>query len=764
MSGAKPRKPAATGSTLPAIKDWHAIAVLSTAVLVFFRDIILQKAYFWEDFLYYFYPLRSFAAVSMARGEMPLWNPYTFNGMPFQADIQTALFYIPNLVMTLFVGGADKLNFYWLELMIIAHFILAGVTMYYLARSFGLERWYALFSGLIYSLSGFMIAHTIHQVVICQVAWFPLVVMLFRRSLLERSPLHMILCGLTLGHAVLAGFPQLSLYIFFFLFLLFAFEFVSASNRGGIKAALPMIPLAAGAILIAVALTAVQLLPTLELAPLSQRAEISYQKSLEGTLTWERLIILLVPKFFGESGAQVNTFWLQVPGWYYWETCLYLGIAALVCAAFALPLIRSNRYVGFFVGISVFSLLFAVGDQFFLHRVFFDYVPGFSTFRNPARMALLMSLVVPILAGIGLERIVTRVAIDAKRLQRSVGVLAVGGIVLWAILSSGVLQPSQAGQAAQQIHSIAQSAATTALLFLLLFCGVVVAFARSVIGPTVAIGLVLCLQFVDMHIFGFQQNNSGQNPAEYFKGNGQTVNFLKGEMEKEIFRVNSRQGGAMILDRNQGMIDRMFLMEGYTPLGLQRYLPPARNWDQICEMLNVKYRIVVDEQRRTMSLGTSPKYLPRAFVVYDAMVISDEAKLKLYMGSDQFDPAKTVVLEEVPPVLAQEGGEGGSWSAAITSYRLNSIAVDVSMPRDGYLVMSEIYYPGWVATVDGAPERVYRADWNLRAIPMRSGQHKVEMKFEPEPFRSGMWISLATIGLSAVGIVYFVRKKRTPTV
>jgi len=128
----KHKQPTEEQRTLPQLRDWQAIAAICAAVAFFFRDILLAKAYFWEDFLYYFYPVRNFAAVSMAKGELPLWNPYTLNGMPFQADIQSGIFYLPNLLLTFFVSGG-RLNFYWLELEIILHYMLAGVCMYYLA-------------------------------------------------------------------------------------------------------------------------------------------------------------------------------------------------------------------------------------------------------------------------------------------------------------------------------------------------------------------------------------------------------------------------------------------------------------------------------------------------------------------------------------------------------------------------------------------------------------------------------------------------------
>ncbi|MGH9425500.1 MAG: hypothetical protein ACRD2L_04235, partial [Terriglobia bacterium] len=394
------------------------------------------------------------------------WNPYTFNGMPFQADIQTALFYIPNLLLTIFVRG-DRLPFYALEVHNILHFAVAAICMYYLAKSYGLRNFVALFSALVFGLSGFLITHAIHQTFVCQVAWLPLIVLLFRKALLERSVLSMILGAVVLSQAVLAGSPQLSLYIFSFLFVLFLFEFITSSRTSGFKSSLPMALLAGGVIIIAVALSAIQLLPTMELAGYSQRAEITYQKSLDGSLTWEQLITLVVPKFFGTMSAQGVNFW--GPGGYgqYIETCLYLGIAALVCTVLAASLIRKNRHVAFYFGVMLFAILYALGDSFILHKFFFSVVPGFEKFRNPGRMALLFTFAGALLGGFGLQRMLELVEEERRKLQRTIMVTAGCGMLIWLVAQMGIFQPTHDVRLYEQVHAMVTSEATTALILVL---------------------------------------------------------------------------------------------------------------------------------------------------------------------------------------------------------------------------------------------------------------------------------------------------------
>ncbi len=766
----KARIPAETKASqipFPTMKDWHAVLALVLLVGIYFRDIIFQKFFLWEDFLYQFYPFRHFAAVSMAHGEIPLWNPYTFNGTPFQADIQSALFYLPNVLLTLFVSG-DRLHFYWVELLTITHYALAGICMYYLARSFEIERIFALFSGIVFTFSGFMVTHAIHEVIICQVAWFPLVLLLFRKALLQRSLLHTILGGVVLGHALLAGFPQLTLYFCFFLLMFFLMEFVVAVRDEGFKPALSMILPAAGTIVFALALTGIQLLPTLELAPISQRAEISYAKSQEGALAVKQLITILVPKFFGSTHAQGSDYWGPGVYWAYWETCLYAGVVALAAMAFSFLLLRKNRYVAFFFGTILFALSFAVGDHFVLQKLFFYYVPGFDKFRNPGRMSLFFTMSIALLSGFGFQNLFRLGINETRKVVRVLAFLIAGGAIVLLIAYQGFLQPTENRAAFEQVHPLAVAETKAAAVLLAAACAVLYLSYKRKLTATIGVMLLLALQFADMHMFGFDQNNGTLSPEEYYSRTADLVSMLKSDGQKEYFRVNTRQGSAMLLDRNQGMIDRISLLEGYTPLSLQRVYPPARNWSGVCDLLNAKYRIVVDQQQRSMELGMSSTYVPRAFMVYEAAILADNGKISSFMTSDTFDPRKAVVLEEDPNFTADTAGMSGKWSANITSYGLNSLSLTVTTPVNGYLVLSEVYYPGWNAYVDGAVRKIYRADWNLRAIPVEAGNHKVDVKFEPESYHRGAMISLATVGLSAIGIVYSVMKRRkhpkpTPT-
>ena len=737
-----------------AIRDWKAPAFFAALTALFFHRILLGEAWLWEDMMYYSYPVRVFAATSMAMGHIPLWNPYTFGGMPFLADIQTTVLYLPCALLALAVRDGT-LGFWWLEAMVIAHYVLAGWAMYLFGAGLGLKRAAALLAGASYMLSGFMITHAIHQQIITMVAWYPLIALLFQRSMEPRAWRSAFGCALVLGHSTLAGYPQLSLY--FHAFLLAYFIFLVTGRYPG-KALLERdaFGAAARAALIVgagLAVAAVQLLPTNELADLSQRAQITYEKSTEGSLVVPQLLTLFQPKLFGAAGAGGNTYWGPGTYWYFWETCIYIGILPLMLALLSLLQVRRRRDVAFFWGVALFAVLFALGNNFILHPVVQRYVPGFSKFRDPARMAVLFSLAASLLAGIALQALL---APDAKaahvRLSRRwVFGIAGAGALLWLGVTSGILTAALGMPAAPALQDAVRTDAHWSLLFVAgSAAALLAALSRRLREGTAALVLPLLI-CADMYVFGGAQNTSPNDPGEYFRRSAPLVRFLRNDMRSGLFRVNTRNQYGMLMDRNQGMVDRIFTLEGYTPLVLQRANPPFTDTQRF-DLLNVKYRTAADTRTNGLTIAPNPTFMPRAFVLYRDRVSATEEELLAAIRDSTWDHRTTVLLEEPPPILPVPPPAGSGPTAQVTDYGDNRIVIDAGTPTDGILVLSEMYYPGWTATVDGAPAKILRADYTLRAIALPAGSHRVVFDFMPPPFVAGVWISGAAIVTCLAGI------------
>ena len=121
----------------------------------------------------------------------------------------------------------------------------------------------------------------------------------------------------------------------------------------------------------------------------------------------------------------------------------------------------------------------------------------------------------------------------------------------------------------------------------------------------------------------------------------------------------------------------------------------------------------------------------------------------------------TAVLERESPLHGAPPPDGKGGSVRVTAYDDNGVSLEAESPAEGILVLSEVFYPGWRATVDGAETEIMRTDYNLRGIVLPGGRHRVEFRFVPPPFVTGAWITAAALCVCVAGIV-IPRRRRTP--
>jgi uncharacterized membrane protein YfhO len=145
------------------------------------------------------------------------------------------------------------------------------------------------------------------------------------------------------------------------------------------------------------------------------------------------------------------------------------------------------------------------------------------------------------------------------------------------------------------------------------------------------------------------------------------------------------------------------------------------------------------------------------------------------MTQKEFDPRKEVLLEEMPPSLTAlspklwsvgdlplEGRGKGESEVEITSEKNNRLQLLVNSKEDNLLVLSDTYYPGWKAFVDGTPRKIYRANYGFRAVPLSAGTHRVEFVYHPLSFKLGaLFTFLGFIGCVIMTLVPWSKKPLT---
>ncbi len=311
-------------------------------------------------------------------------------------------------------------------------------------------------------------------------------------------------------------------------------------------------------------------------------------------------------------------------------------------------------------------------------------------------------------------------------------------LILFALLS-GVLLKQFPALKNEQTFANSLNQTLIMLGFILIGAGLIVLILRYPKRKLLFASLLIILAFVDLYHFGHRFGLGTIGPEQFYPPRPFITRLVE-EQKIEPFRINARAGSNMILQRNEGLIWELELLEGYTPLKLTDYvtfeIPPERRND----LLNVKYRIQIDSLRGTMSLVPNTGILPRFWLADSWIVIKERTDILKALSDTAFDYRRVVILEkETFPAPQQLSDSLLKRNVTLIKRTPDRLELEVQNNRTAILILSEIYYPEWRATVDGKPVEIIRADYCLRAIPLSPGKHRVLTWYDRT------WINLGII-------------------
>jgi hypothetical protein len=627
----------------------------------------------------------------------------------------------------------------------------------------------AVTGALAYMLSDLFVVHIGNLNLIGVAAWLPLVVLLFWRALRARSLALAAAAGLVLAVSTLEGHLQITLAIALALALMAATELLPALRNGAGPRAWPLLALAlTGAV--AMGLTALILFPALEYASLSPRAALPYREAARYSLVPAMLGEMLVPGLF--SSREPSLYWGV------WDRVAagYVGILTLLLAGLAVLLRRGPR-LRLFLVLGAAGLLLALGGESIVHGWAYRLLPGFGQIRAPARFVLLLDFGLAALAGLGLDRLLAPLRRGERRALdgawRGLLWMAGGATLLGAAWAYLVVYQAQDRDPTLFWRV---SAAANGVIFALLLLGASLAWLAArrsgrLRRPALA-WLAAALVFFDLASVGAYTDLGHEAPTIGYQ-HPAIVEFL--HAEPGAFRIDSRTDVAGSWQPNMALLAGLYDVGGVdNPLVVADV---ARYWEgtggrstRLYDFLGVRYvlgspditldwnkfELAFDGDRR-VKVYRNETAMPRAFVVQQATVVGSQEEAWDAIHEAGFDPATRVVLEGGRPL---EGDPTGS-TVRVERYDPDRIDLAVDSTAGGYLVLSDPFYPGWQAKVDGRPAEILRANYAFRAVAMPAGSHTVSMAFHPGSWYAGLAISLVTLLTLAVAAgIWFRRRAR----
>ncbi|MEA3406565.1 MAG: YfhO family protein [Chloroflexota bacterium] len=364
---------------------WGSAIVLGVAS-VYFGEVLLGRVYYGGDIARQYLPQCIALARSLHRGTLPWWSPDVGAGYPLLAEGEIGALYPPNWIIYLVLSPKVGLT-----LSVVLHYLMGGIGLYVYGRSLRLSKGASCFGALVWTLGGFNAAHLSHVSIVSVTAWLPWAFLLSRSLLAaEEAPsgkgwLMMGGLGLVVGLQFLAGHPQMALLGSIALFGYVVFLVYT------MRPPLRRVLLWCAGVVLGILISLPQLLPTMELSALSQRAG-GVEEAFFTSYSFHPLLLAtyVSPFVLGNPYPRGSV-----------ELMGYVGLLPLVLAQVAL--FRSSRGERwFYAALGVAGTLLAFGRWNPLYR-YLQHVPLLNLFRVPARYLYWASLSLAILSALGLD-------------------------------------------------------------------------------------------------------------------------------------------------------------------------------------------------------------------------------------------------------------------------------------------------------------------------------------------------------------------------
>jgi hypothetical protein len=480
---------------------------------------------------------------------------------------------------------------------------------------------------------------------------------------------------------------------------------------------------------------------------------------------------------FNQLAYSTSAYWgPQTPVPYY--------AGAIVVFMFALGLaFAEKKFIWWLVPVCVLAVMMSWGSNFSSFNYFlFDHLPGYNKFRSVTFTVVMVIFAMPLLGMLGMERIMSKGISPGDRKKLYVAFGLTGGLCLFFLMFAGILSFHRAGEQQLQLpgwftsalaedrKGLLRSDAFRSLAFIVSAFVVIYFEVWKRISPSLFYFFLIAMIALDIAIVDRRYFT-----RENYKRKREDTAFVPTEADKvilndkSIFRVYNLQspfleartsyfhhsvGGyhGVKLRRYQDLYDSCLIAETNTLIrGLQAGNSDLSRYGVI-NMMNIKYIVFGPERNNVIP---NPSVSGNAWFVQQVIPVAsptEELKQVCTLNTRQ----AAVVNQS-----AHNVGQFSYDSAAtinLVSHNPNYLKYQSKSAVDGFAVFSEIFYPkGWVASIDGEPVDIVRANYVLRALPIPAGDHTIEFSFEPRPYVVGnkvtmisSWLVLITF-LGCVG-------------
>lgn len=712
-------------------------------IVGFYWKLTLTKQYDWvwgPDLAEQVLPWFEEEARQMQHSELPLWDPRMWCGQPMMGQAQPGAAYPLNWILFLIPRSGGHIPILALQWYFIVIHAMAAIFCYWLCRDLGRSRFASLLAGLVFALASY-IGTTDWPQMVNGAVWAPLVFLFLLRAVRGYRPMvSAAICGACLGTAWLSGHHQVPLYISLTMCLTWLY-FILRDSRIDWQ----MVKLAAIAMIFTGMVGALQILSGREYGLLARR-----WAGADEPLRWNEA----VPYYVHGQYAMTPTSLLGIifPGLAA-HSDPFIGVVAFSLVLLAVALCWKSPMVKLFGAIALGAIVYSLGPNSIFHGFLYAVVPMLEKARVPSMATIIWETGAAVLVAFGADAFAPeRHSLWTRRIV--LGILAFGGAVYLIIV--GVLFANKGAWQWEDRVSI------TALVTVLLACLLYAWRSGNLTGRQAAVLLTMLMLFElgndSAYSFPHRTDKDRGRYIEMVRGNKDLAQFLS--EQPGTFRVGMPDSDKIV--DNWGNYHGFDIVKGLAAGVTSNMLELEWHTWQTKRLLGVRYSIAEKpplDDARDLFAGSSGLHVyedqnafPRAWTVHRIEQVQGPAVVRQTINDHLDDLHWKALMFSKPPAVAECPG---SDDVSITRYMGERVELQARMACDGMVVLSDTYFPGWVAKVDGKKSPIYEVDSALRGVVVPAGTHKLVMSFRPSSIYLGGVLTFlgwfTAIGLGVFG-------------
>ncbi len=693
---------------------------------------------------------------------LPLWEKNLAMGFPLLAEGQSGPLYPVNVALG-FINPADSLN-----LSVIFVFVISLITSYLFFRASDKSWPSSLYGAIIFAFSGYFVTRFKHLNLVNVASLFPLLLFSAKKYFATGKNLFIILSSLTFAFMVFAGHPQIAIYNAFIFLLYCVYLAINKSSSNKTSALSGFANIVVTTAFLGILLSAVQIIPTIELTFKSPRSEVNEYETELYPFKPIHLMTFISPYYFGNPAEGTYTGDVRSFG-IFWENTAYISLSGIIFALILIVRIlikkNKNRDDTFFLILAIFSLLLMMGASTPVFPTLFKSLPLMNLFRFPNRFNLYLIFSLVYLSIGGFDFIIGKI----DKLKSNIADRA---------------QQKKSDDESVQLNwpfSKVQTAfiiiAFTAL-DLFVFANAYISYlpkAEVTKEPEIA-GLLKngvyrtynMVQYFDSpySVMGWKKNESAiLGSRKAIPPNNNLLYSIPSFTDRGWF-----EGGLSISRRNS--VENNLLRGNFEPFVIPKVLG-MYSVKYITSFSDMTGNEIYKEKEYDLGKDFASKLnlfrndivIPIISYLPEAEYLPDEKDVFKKMFTIEHNPAKTIILEDKPETLPEE------FKGALDDFKKNNqisvityentlISLSADIKDHGFLLLNDTYYPGWRVFIDVKEGRILRANYLARAVELFPGSYRVKFIYDPLSFKIGAGISLATVSVLLLwGILTFFKKR-----